>query len=313
MASTNGTHADSKVIWLNGKLTPYSEAVVPVLSHTLHYGTGAFEGIRAYELSRGGTAIFRAREHFVRLFDSMRALALSSPYTLDDYLHAAHDTVRANELKSCYIRPLVYLDDAVRGLKLPENPKVHSAIAVWPWGTYMGDEGMEKGIRVKVSSYRRADVASSLPWAKLTGAYLTSVMARREATKCGLDEAILLDPLGTVAEGSGENLFIVKDGILYTPPTTFILPGITRDSVMELAKHLGLPVYEASITRNQLYLADEVFFTGTAAEITPIREIDHRPVGPGKPGPITTALREAYFRCVRGELAEFRHWLSVVE
>lgn len=304
------SHADSKVIWMEGKLVPYAEANVHILSHTLHYGTGAFEGIRAYETADGRTAIFRAEEHFKRFFDSVKSLGMECPYTVADLVQASCDTVKANGFKECYLRPLAYLDDSVRGLKLPDSPKVLTAIATWMWGKYMGNDGQKNGVRVMTSTYRRADVATSFPLAKLTGAYITSVMARREATKNGLDEAILLDPQGFVGEGSGENIFVVKDGSITTPPTKYILPGITRNSAIELARHLGYTVKEENITRNQLYLADEVFFTGTAVEVTPIREIDHHKIGEGKPGPVTLKLLDLFFKVARGENADFRKWLT---
>ena len=236
----NSRNADSKFIWMDGKLIPYSDAKVHVLSHSLHYGCGAFEGIRAYQTTDGKAAIFRAEEHFKRFFDSIHAMGYTSPYTLKDYLNATAECIKANGFLECYIRPFAYLDDSVRGLKLPDEPKVLSAIATWPWGKYMGSESEKHGIRVMVSTYRRADVSSSLPFAKLTGGYLTSVLARREASKSGFDESVLLDPLGFVAEGSGENIFIVKDGVIHTPKTGFILPGITRNSVIELARGLRI-------------------------------------------------------------------------
>lgn len=305
-------NADSKVIWVEGKLVPYADAHVHLLSHTLHYGTGAFEGIRAYETADGRSAIFRAEEHFQRFFDSIHALGMTCSYTKLDLIQACCDTIKANGFRECYLRPIAYLDDSIRGLKLPDSPKVQVAIATWPWGKYMGSDGQKNGVRVMVSTYRRSDVATSLPLAKLTGAYVTSVLARREATKNNLDEAILLDPNGFVAEGSGENVFLVKDKAIFTPPVQFILPGITRDCVFQLAKHLGYEVKERAITRNQLYLADELFFSGTAVEVTPIREVDHHSIGAGKPGPVTKALSDLFFKCVRGEAAEFRQWLKYV-
>ncbi len=306
------TNADSQIIWMEGKMIPYSDAKVHILSHSLHYGTGVFEGIRAYRTADGRTAIFRAEEHFQRFFDSIRALGLHCPYTISDLIQASCDTVRANEFKECYIRPLAYLDDSIRGLKLPDNPKALVAIATWAWGKYMGDDGQTKGIRIQTSTYRRADVSTSLPLAKLTGGYITSVLARREATKNGLDEALLLDPQGFVAEGSGENLFLVKNKEILTPPVQFILPGITRDSVFQIAKHLGYSVREANITRNQLYLADELFFSGTAVEVTPIREVDYRPIADGRPGPISRQLQETFFKTVQGEVPRFNSWLRYV-
>ncbi len=307
-----GGNADSKVIWMDGKLTPYDQAHVHVLSHSLHYGTGAFEGIRAYASTDGRTSIFRATEHFQRFIDSVQAIGCVCPFTISDMTEATAEVIRQNAFKECYIRPLAYIDDTIRGLKLPDEPKVHVAIAGWNWGKYMGDQGQKVGVRVAVSTYRRPDHSTSLPYAKLTGGYLTSVLARREATKNGMDEAILLDQHGFVAEGSGENIFVVKDGVISTPPPGSILPGITRASVMEIARASGYTVIERQVTRNELYLADEVFFTGTAVEVTPIREVDHRRIGTGAPGPITRNLFEFFFKVLRGDAPEYRRWLTYV-
>jgi branched-chain amino acid aminotransferase len=305
-------NADSKYIWMDGKLVPYAEAQVPFLSHSLHYGTAAFEGIRAYATADGRTAIFRAEEHFKRLFDSIRVLGLACPHSVSDCVRATCETIKANEFEECYIRPLVYLDDSTRGLKLPAEPKVLTSIAAWNWGKYMGADGQKNGVRVMVSTFRRPDVSTTMTHAKLSGGYITSVLARREASKNGFDECLLLDPNGYVAEGSGENVFVAKDGILYTPPPPHILPGITRDSVMQMAAGLGYTVKEVNLTRNQLYLADEIFFTGTAVEVTPIREVDHHSIGSGRPGPITQKLGDLFFRIVRGEVPEYRRWLTYV-
>lgn len=311
MAGPN-PNADSKLIWMNGTMVPYAEAQVHVLSHSLHYGTGAFEGMRAYQTTDGRTAVFRAEEHYVRFLDSIRALGLECSYSVADLMRVTPELVRANGFAECYIRPLAYIDDSIRGLKLPESPKVQVALAAWNWGKYLGADGQKNGIRVAVSSYRRADVSSSLPHAKLTGNYITSVLARREATKHGMDEALLLDPAGYVAEGSGENIFVVKNGQIATPTTGHILPGITRNSVIEIARGLGLTVVERDIARNELYLADEVFFTGTAVEVTPIREIDSYRIGSGKPGPITLKLFDYFFKILRGEVREYEKWLTYV-
>lgn len=305
-------NADSKFVWMNGTLVPYEAAQIHVLSHSLHYGCGVFEGIRAYKTSNGGTAIFRAEEHYKRFEESIRVMGYSTPYNVESWMAATVDLIHKNGFQECYIRPLAYIDDSIRGLKLPIKPEVQCAIAVWTWGKYMGDEGQKKGIRCKVSTFRRADVSTSLSLAKLTGGYLTSVLARQEATLDGYDEAILLDPQGFVAEGSGENIFIVKNGKISTPPDGFILPGITRSSAIELARHLGIEVVEERIARNQLYLADEVFFTGTAVEITPIREIDHKTIGSGGPGKITLKLLEHFFKAARGDAPEFKKWLTPV-
>lgn len=299
-------------VWLDGEIVPYADAKVSILSHSLHYGTAAFEGVRAYQCKDGRTALFRAVEHYRRLHESCKVLDLVLETSVESWIEASKAVLRKNDFKECYLRPLAFVDDAFRGLKLPPKAKAHSALIAWPWGKYMGDEGAAKGIRVGVSSYRRPDVATGLPWAKLSGGYLNSVLARRQASLNGLDEAILLDTQGYVAEGSGENIFLVKNGVLLTPPHGSILPGITRDSVMQLAKTQGLTVKEEAITRNQLYLADEVFFTGTAVEVTPIREIDGHTIGAGKPGEVTRLLTDLFFKTVRGENAAFHSWLTFV-
>lgn len=298
-------------VWMNGKMLRYGDAKVSVLTHTLHYGTGAFEGIRAYLTHDGRTAIFRAEEHYKRLYDSCKTLALELDRSID-WINVSREVIQKNGFKECYLRPLAYVGDSLRGLKMPAGTKAEAAVIAWPWGKYMGDEGATKGIRVGVSSYRRPDVAGGLPWAKLTGGYLNSVLARRQAALNGLDEAILLDTQGYIAEGSGENIFMVKNGTLYTPPQGAILPGITRDAVMQLAKSKGISVVEQPITRNQLYLADETFFTGTAVEVTPIREIDGHSIGQGRPGEITRLLTDLFFQTVRGQNAQFSSWLTYV-
>lgn len=304
-------HADSKYIWMNGERLPYAEAQVPVLAHSLHYGTAAFEGIRAYRTA-SGSAIFRAKEHYDRLADSFRILGGELPYSSEQLIQASQELMVANGFRDCYLRPIAFLDDQSRGLKLPKTVKAHVAIASWEWGAYLGDGAKTKGIRAAVSSYRRANVGSSMPFAKLSGGYLTSVLARREASLAGFDEALMLDTEGYVAEGSGENIFLIKDGEICTPPVGSILPGITRASVIELVKSLGFPFTERRITRNELYLADELFFTGTAVEVTPIREVDHHPIGEGQPGPITKRLGDLFFRCVSGEEKAYQRWLTPV-
>lgn len=308
MAKNNA--ADSQYLWMDGKFTPYSDATIHLLSHSLHYGGAVFEGLRAYALPQG-PALFRPLEHFNRFLDSISVMGYSVPYSAQDLIQISHELIHRNGFKACYVRPIAYLDDSVRGLKLPETPRVHTAIAVWPWGKYMGDEGHLKGVRIKTSTFRRADVSSSLPLAKISGAYLTSVLARREATLEGFDEAILLDPHGFIAEGSGENIFIVKNNELITPSIGYLLPGITRDCVIEIAKELGVPLRQENITRNQLYVADEAFFTGTAVEITPIREVDHHTIGNASPGPITQKIKESFFQCTLGEIKKFRNWVSL--
>jgi len=306
------TRVDSRVIWIDGKLVPYADATIHVLSHTLHYGTGAFEGMRAYQLADKRTAIFRAREHFQRFIDSVRVFGGTVSHGVDALTQASAEVIRANGFRECYIRPLAFIGDDFRGLKLPPTVELRTAIATWDWGKYLGAEGQQKGIRVRVSSLRRPDVSSAMSMAKITGAYVTSVLARREATLAGVDEALLLDPEGFVAEGSGENLFVVKDGRLSTPPTGFILPGITRDCTIHLARDRGIEVTERRITRNEVYVADEVFFTGTAAEVTPIREVDGLAVGRGCPGPVTARLLEAFFQCVQGKDPGHTDWLTPI-
>jgi branched-chain amino acid aminotransferase len=297
---------------MDGELKPFQDANVHVLSHSLHYGSAAFEGVRAYKTADGRTAIFRAREHMERFAKSARIFGSELQYNADQLVEAMSATIRANGFDECYVRPLAYIGHASRGLKLPPNPRMHVAIAVWQWGKYLGAEVMAKGIKACVASFRRPDIASALPWAKLSGNYLNSIMARREATLAGCDEAILLDQQGFVAEGSGENIFVVENGVLLTPPTGSILLGITRDAVIQLARDAGLTVREHGITRNQLYDADEVFFTGTAAEVTPVTTIDGRRIGRGEPGRVTGTLASAFERAVRGELSSRRAWLTYV-
>lgn len=306
------TQPDSQQIWMQGELVPYEKANVHVLSHSLHYGGATFEGMRAYATSSGKTALFRAPEHFKRLFDSMALLGYSIPFTSEQLIGATKQTIRANRFKECYIRPIAYINDTVRGLKLPPQPEVLTAIATWDWGKYLGKDGINNGVRIKTSSYRRPDAGSALSMAKLSGPYVYSVLARREAAQSGYDEALLLDPQGFVAEGSGENIFAVKGAKIATPQLGSILPGITRDCVIQIARHLGFEVVERPLTRNELYLSDEVFFTGTAAEVTPIREIDNHQIGTGKAGVITQKISEVFFACTRGEVPEFKKWLIEV-
>ncbi len=303
---------EGNMVWHEGKMVPYEKAAVPLMSHTLHYGTGAFEGIRAYK-TKNGPAIFRAQEHFERLVDSVKAFGGTLNFSPEQMIQGAIEVIRANRFEECYLRPIAYLDDSNRGLKLPPAPKFLISMVAWNWGKYLGDDAQKLGIRVKTSSFRRADVSSSLPAAKITGAYLTSVLARKEANDNGADEGLLLDAHGHVAEGSGENLFAVKNGKLFTPHTMSILPGITRQSVVEMCQSLGLSVEEKNMTRNDLYLADELFFTGTAVEVTPIREVDGRPVGKSAPGPISKKLGELFFSIVEGRNDNFRKWLTLVQ
>jgi len=295
---------------MNGQFVDWKEAKVHVLTHTLHYGLGVFEGIRCYQGERG-PAIFRLKEHVERLFASAHIAQISIPFSPKEIEDAIRETVRVNHLQECYIRPLVYIDYGEMGLYVSEN-LIRVAIAAWPWGTYLGDEGLKKGIRAKVSSYTRHHVNISMTRAKITGYYANSQLAKREIKAAGFDEAILLDPDGYVAEGPGENIFIVRRGILKATAVTSILEGITRDSVLELAKEKKIPVLEERISRDELYVADEAFFTGTAAEITPIREVDNRTIGSGRPGPITLELQKSFFQIVQGKDPSHNHWLSVI-
>ena len=297
-------------IWMDGKLVPWDQAQVHVLTHSLHYGLGIFEGIRCYKGEKG-SAIFRLKEHIARLFASAHIMKMKLPYAPEQLEAAVVETVRANRLEACYIRPIAFIGAGEMGLYVKENP-IHVAIAAWSWGTYLGDEGLRNGIRVKISSYARHHVNISLTRAKVTGYYVNSQLAKYEAKEAGCDEALLLDTEGYIAEGPGENVFLVRKGVLKTTPLTSILDGITRDSVLQLAREAKIPVDEARFTRDDLYLADEAFFTGTAAELTPIREVDGRTIGGGKPGPITRQLQERFFSIVRGADSAHRAWLTPI-
>jgi branched-chain amino acid aminotransferase len=297
-------------IWMDGKLVPWDQAQVHVLTHTLHYGLGIFEGLRCYKGSQG-SAVFRLKEHIARLFTSAHIVQMKLPYAPEQLEAAVIETVRANRLDACYIRPIAFIGAGEMGLYVKNNP-IHVVIAAWPWGTYLGDEGLKHGIRVKISSFARHHVNISMTRAKVTGYYVNSQLAKQEAKEAGYDEALLLDTDGYVAEGPGENIFIVRKGILKTPPLTSILEGITRDSVLQLAREARLPVAEERFTRDELYIADEAFFTGTAAELTPIREVDGRTIGSGKPGPITQQLQERFFSIVQGKDPAHRTWLTMI-
>jgi branched-chain amino acid aminotransferase len=305
-------------IWLDGKLVPWSEAQVHILTHTLHYGLGAFEGIRAYEQDAGEAgagargAVFRLDEHIDRLLASSAMCLIDVPFSKAQLVHACVETLRANGLRQAYLRPLVFLGDGAMGLGATEMP-VRVAVATYVWGTYLGEEGLQRGIRAKVSSFARASLQSSLLKAKICGQYTNSVLAKREVVRAGYDEAIMLDSNGYVAEASGENIFAVIRGRLVTPPlSAAILEGITRDSVLALAAEHGIAADEKPLTRDQLYLADEVFLTGTAAELTPVRELDDRRIGTGNPGPITKRLQASFFDAARGRLPRYHHWLTPV-
>jgi len=295
-------------IWMDGAFVPWEEARVHVLTHTLHYGLGVFEGIRCYDGARG-PAIFRLREHVERLFASAHILGIEVPFSRDEVSRACLDTVRANQMKSCYIRPLVFIGDGEMGLAAKGNP-VRVSIAVWPWGTYLGDAGVRDGIRVKTASFQRFHVNSLMPKAKAVGHYVNSILASSEARRAGYDEALLLDSQGFVAEGSGENVFIVRSGIVKTPPLTSVLDGITRNTALTLLAARGIAVSEQYFARDEVYTAEEAFLTGTAAEITPVRELDDRRIGSGTPGPITRALQEEYARVTRGEDDRHADWLA---
>ena len=298
-------------IWFNGQLIEWRDAKTHVLTHTLHYGMGVFEGVRAYETAEG-PAIFRLQEHTKRLFNSAKILGMKLPYTQDEINQAHIDVVKANNLHSCYFRPMAYYGAAKLGVA-PQADDVQVILAAWPWGAYLGEEGMKRGIRVRVSSFTRHHPNIHMIKAKANGNYLNSILANTEATRDGYDEAILLDAQGYVAEGSGENIFVVNEGRLYTPALDVALDGITRKSVIAIAEEMGLPVIENRITRDELYAADEVFFTGTAAEVTPIREIDNREIGIGERGPITTEIQQRYFDIVEGKNPAYRHWLTYVK
>ena len=293
---------------MDGKLVNWDEAKIHVLTHTLHYGLGAFEGIRCYKTDKG-SAIFRLDEHVDRLFASAGIYMLDIPFSKAEIKSAIIKTVTANRLKECYIRPLVYIGYGAMGLYPKDNP-IKVSIAAWPWGAYLGDEGLEKGIRIKVSSFTKNQVNSTMARAKISGAYVNSQIAKKEAIACGYDEALLLDTEGYVSEGSGENIFIVRNNEIKTTPMTSILEGITRDSIMQIAREVKIPLKEERFTRDEVYIADEAFFTGTAAEITPIREVDGRKIGLGKRGKITEKLQRIFFDIVKGKNKKYESWLT---
>lgn len=297
-------------IWHDGKLVPWRDATTHVLTHTLHYGMGVFEGVRAYKTTQG-TAIFRLQEHTDRLFNSAYIFKMKMPFDKETLMEAQKEVVRANNLESCYIRPIVFYGSEAMGIAA-NKVSVHVAIAAWPWGAYLGEEGMAKGIRVKTSSFTRHHVNINMCRSKSVGTYTNSILAHQEVANDGYDEALLLDVDGYVAEGAGENIFIVKKGKLYTPDLTSCLEGITRDSIITLAKEMGLELIEKRITRDEVYCAEEAFFTGTAAEVTPIRELDTRTIGSGSRGPVTTKLQAAFFDIVAGKNEKYADWLAHV-
>jgi len=298
-------------IWMDGQLVEWRDAKIHVLTHTLHYGCGAFEGVRAYNTA-GGTAIFRLREHTERLFNSAKILRMKIPFTFEEVMEAQKLVVRENKLESCYIRPLIWVGSQKLGVSMKGNT-IHMMIAAWPWGAYLGEEGMKNGIRVKISSFTRHHVNITMTQAKAVSNYTNSIMANQEATDDGYDEAILLDASGFVSEGAGENLFVVKDGVVYSPDLSAgALNGITRNTVFSICKDLGLEVVQKRITRDEVYICDEAFFTGTAAEVTPIRELDRIPLGQGSRGPITEKIQSAFFDIVNGRNPKYENWLARV-
>lgn len=299
------------VIWYDGELVQWRDATTHVLTHTLHYGMGVFEGVRAYNTPQG-TSIFRLQAHTDRLFDSAHIMNMKMPFTKEQINEATRAAVRENNLESAYIRPMVFYGSEAMGIRA-DSLKVHVIVAAWHWGAYMGDEALQKGIKVRTSSFTRHHVNISMTRAKANGNYINSMLALQEAVSAGADEAMLLDPEGYVAEGSGENIFLIKDGVLYTPEVTSCLNGITRSTVLTLAGELGIPVVEKRITRDEVYIADEAFFTGTAAEVTPIREVDGRSIGIGSRGPVTEKLQKAYFDLVTGKTSAHPEWRTAVK
>lgn len=298
-------------IWFDGKLVEWRDAKIHVLTHTLHYGCGAFEGVRAYN-TVNGTAIFRLQEHTERLLNSAKILRMNVPFTAEQINEAQKEVVRVNQLQSCYIRPLVWIGDKKLGVS-PKGNTIHLMVAAWEWGAYLGEEGLRRGIRVKTSSYARHHVNITMTQAKAVSNYSNSILANMEATEDGYDEALLLDTAGFVAEGAGENIFVIKGGVIYTPDLSAgALNGITRNTVLHIAKDLGLDVVQKRITRDEVYIADEAFFTGTAAEVTPIRELDRIQIGAGARGPVTEKIQSAFFDIVNGRNAKYAHWLSKV-
>jgi branched-chain amino acid aminotransferase len=298
------------LIWLDGEMVPWREARVHVLTHTLHYGMGVFEGVRAYRTERGA-AIFRLHAHTLRLFRSARIMGMELPYDVDQINEVCLAAVRENGLESAYLRPMAFYGAEGMGLRA-DNLRVHLMVAAWEWGAYLGADNIENGIRIHTSSFARHHVNVAMTKAKANGNYVNSMLALQEAVRNGYDEALLLDTEGYVAEGSGENIFVVRDGVIYTPELTSCLEGITRDTIMHFCRDLGIEVREKRITRDEVYVADEAFFTGTAAEVTPIRELDQRPIGDGARGPITERLQGMYFDQVHGRRDEYADWLTLV-
>lgn len=299
----------TEFIWVDGELVPWEEAKVHVLTHSLHYGSGIFEGIRAYEGADGTPAIFRLKDHAKRMVNSAKIMGMKLPYSAEELEEACLATVKANKLKQGYIRPLSFVGYGEMGVYPGHNP-VQTIIACWPWGVYLGEEALEKGISVKTSTFTRSHVNANMTKAKSAGNYVNSILAKVEAKEDGYDEAIMLDANGYVSEATGENIFIIRNGVIKTPPLTTVLEGITRDSLIQIARDLGYEVLEQPFSRDELYSADEAFLCGTAAELTPIREADHRVIGEGRRGPITKKLQEEFFKVVRGENPRYASWLT---
>jgi branched-chain amino acid aminotransferase len=298
-------------IWMDGQMVEWRDAKIHVLSHTLHYGCGAFEGVRAYKTAQG-TAIYRLQEHTQRLFNSAKILRMNIPFSQEEVMQAQKDVVRMNNLESCYIRPLTWIGSQKLGVS-PRGNKIHVMVAAWAWGAYLGEEGMKRGIRVKTSSFTRHHVNITMTQAKAVSNYSNSILANMEALDEGYDEALLLDPAGFVSEGAGENIFVIKDGVVYTPDLSAgALNGITRNTILHICKDLGLELIQKRITRDEIYIADEAFFTGTAAEVTPIRELDRIEIGAGSRGPITEKIQTAFFDIVNGRNPKYAAWLSQV-
>ena len=298
-------------IWLDGQLVDWRDAKIHVLTHTLHYGCGAFEGVRAYNTA-GGTAIFRLQEHTQRLFNSAKILRMTIPFTQDQVNEAQKEVVRVNKLESCYLRPLTWIGSEKLGVS-PKGNTIHLMVAAWAWGAYLGEEGMKRGIRVKTSSYTRHHVNITMTQAKAVSNYSNSILANMEALDDGYDEALLLDTSGFVSEGAGENVFVIKDGVVYTPDLSAgALNGITRNTVLHICDDLGIKLVQKRITRDECYIADEMFFTGTAAEVTPIRELDRVQIGAGQRGPLTEKIQSAFFDIVNGRNPKYAHWLAKV-
>jgi branched-chain amino acid aminotransferase len=298
-------------IWIDGGMVPYDEANVHILTHSLHYGLAVFEGMRCYKSDNGGSAIFRAKEHIRRLFDSAHIVEMQIPYSQEEIVKACADVIRVNRLEECYIRPLAFYGEGEMGLSARGN-KVRVGIAAWPWGAYLGEDSLKKGVRLKTSSFVRFHHNSLMPMAKASGHYVNSILAGYEARRNGYDEALLLDVNGFVAEGSGENLFAVRDGVVRTPPLTSILPGITRDAVIKILRDSGIQVIEEHFPRDVIYISDEAFMTGTAAEVTPVCELDDRLIGDGKPGPITGKVVEIFRAALHGRDPRYASWLYPV-